>query len=434
MNGKHYIGNKAQSFEEYENITIDGIILRGNGETTYTRGDQDGFVLSINCPYASEIMADKLFALVNGKTYKGYRAGNAILDPMAELGDGVTVAGLYSVLAYRQVTFGPDHTSEISAPAESGLNHEYQYVGQTQREIDKNEEESKKDLEDAKKELEDYSDQAAKDAAQDAVNSQTDEDILAKLTDNGRRKGIFIQDDELYVSANAILTGILNAERVAIAGTYGSIVQGKGETIVNGEMVPTDGIVIYGPLGDKGPYLIVTTDGVRIESADGAANLFVAGTHVTTKGESLRVENTISMRTADADIYYRVLSMVLDNPSKFVVGNSNLNLQFTAKERIRLQAPEVLMDGAVALLDGEPFNSGSTSWEDNHSLYIIMGAPNSSTTSLVVPSAAITSTRESYLLSDEDSYRSFYLERSGNLITLTIRSGQGNITGIYGLL
>ena len=124
MNGKHYIGKKAQSFEKYEWITIDGIILYGDGDKQYARGDQNGFVLSITCPYASEQMADNLFSSLKGKTYKGYRARNAILDPLAELGDGITIDDIYSLLAYRRVNFGPEHMSEIAAPSESTLNQE----------------------------------------------------------------------------------------------------------------------------------------------------------------------------------------------------------------------------------------------------------------------------------------------------------------------
>lgn len=140
MNGKHYVGKKAQSFEQYEDVVIEGVLVQNKDGVQFKAGNQDGYVLDINCPYGNQQMADDLFSMVGGKTYRGYRAVNAILDPHAELGDGITINGVYSMLAYRRVNFGPNHASEIAAPGESTLNHEYNYINPTQREIDKNKE------------------------------------------------------------------------------------------------------------------------------------------------------------------------------------------------------------------------------------------------------------------------------------------------------
>lgn len=138
MNGKHYVGKKAQSFEQYEDVVVEGVLVQNNEGTQFKAGNQDGYVLSINCPYASQEMADDLFAKLGNKVYRGYRADKAVLDPQAELGDGITINGIYSMLAYRRVNFGPGHASEIAAPGESTLNHEYNYVSPTRREIEKN--------------------------------------------------------------------------------------------------------------------------------------------------------------------------------------------------------------------------------------------------------------------------------------------------------
>lgn len=137
MNGKHYVGKKAQTFEQYEDVKVDGIRIAASDGAQFTAGNLDGYVLDINCPYGTQQMADDLFSMLGGNVYRGYRATNAVLDPQAELGDGITINGIYSNLAYRRVAFGPSHVSEIAAPGESTLNHEYNYVSPTQREIDK---------------------------------------------------------------------------------------------------------------------------------------------------------------------------------------------------------------------------------------------------------------------------------------------------------
>ena len=62
MNGKHFIGKKAQSFEKYDDVVIEGVLLRGTGSVTFKAGNQDGYVLEINCPYATQQMANDLCA------------------------------------------------------------------------------------------------------------------------------------------------------------------------------------------------------------------------------------------------------------------------------------------------------------------------------------------------------------------------------------
>lgn len=138
MNGKHYVGTHASSITNYDTIgPITGIMLNVDGNNEYYQsGDfSRGYVLTINCPYGTqEIANDILFKLLNGM-YKGYRADGAILTPRAELGDGITVGDTYSVMAYRHVQFGPGHMSEIAAPGENEIDYEYQYKGTTQSTI-----------------------------------------------------------------------------------------------------------------------------------------------------------------------------------------------------------------------------------------------------------------------------------------------------------
>ncbi|MEZ3487316.1 MAG: hypothetical protein K1W22_12210 [Lachnospiraceae bacterium] len=60
-----------------------------------------------------------------------------------------------------------------------------------------------------------YIDQtAANTAASNAVNNQTQEDIFNKLTNNGKIKGIYMQNGELYMNATYINTGELSASRI----------------------------------------------------------------------------------------------------------------------------------------------------------------------------------------------------------------------------
>lgn len=136
MNEKHFVGSKVSSFERYDDIgPITGIALVVDDENEYQAGNQTGYVLEIECPYGTQTMANNILANVQGKTYKGFRATGVQLPASAELGDGVTANGVYSMLAYRDVKFGSGHRAEIAAPGENVLEHEYPYLNTTTQKI-----------------------------------------------------------------------------------------------------------------------------------------------------------------------------------------------------------------------------------------------------------------------------------------------------------
>lgn len=138
MNNKQYVGRRVSSVEVYDEIgPITGVALLLDEESEILAGDDTGYVLEVNCPYGTQEMADNILAKLAGRTYKGFRAQGAELDPTAELGDGLTVDGNYSMLAYRNVKFGPGHQSEIAAPGESALEHEFSYQSPSKRETNR---------------------------------------------------------------------------------------------------------------------------------------------------------------------------------------------------------------------------------------------------------------------------------------------------------
>ena len=135
MNGKYFVGRRVVSFEKFNpEAPVTGVRLLLDDENGFEAGDMDGNVWEMENPYATQAMADNILASLAGKTYTGFTASAAPLGPEAELGDGVTVNGLYSMLAYQNVTFGPGHMSEIAAPGDDEPEEEYKYVSQKQRE------------------------------------------------------------------------------------------------------------------------------------------------------------------------------------------------------------------------------------------------------------------------------------------------------------
>ena len=138
MNGKHYVGRDVRSLEHYDKIgPITGVSILIDEENEYVAGDMTGYVFETTCPYGTQAMANAMLDSLKGKVYNGFRATDAMLNVDAELGDGITIDGEYAMLAYQELTFGPKHTSEIAAPGESILEHEYPYVGSTQKTINR---------------------------------------------------------------------------------------------------------------------------------------------------------------------------------------------------------------------------------------------------------------------------------------------------------
>lgn len=129
MNNKFYIGKRITDFEQYNSIgPITGVDIIVSDNEFYASGDTSGYTLTVHCTYGTQIMADNLLLALYGKTYYGYRASGVPLPAEAELGDAIEVNGIRSVIAYQSLNFGPNHISEVSAPGDSELTHEYQYT------------------------------------------------------------------------------------------------------------------------------------------------------------------------------------------------------------------------------------------------------------------------------------------------------------------
>ena len=138
MNNKWFVGSNAISFQKYdETEPITGIVLWVDSENCFEVGNANGYVMEIDCPYGTAEMANNLLTQMNGKRYKGFNAEKAIISPLAEMGDSVTVNGVYSMLAYKNTVFGVRHTSQISAPGENEVEHEYSSDGYVTREFNR---------------------------------------------------------------------------------------------------------------------------------------------------------------------------------------------------------------------------------------------------------------------------------------------------------
>lgn len=92
-----------------------------------------GRTLEFTNPWATQAIADDVSAKINGYRYQPLTANQAMLDPAAELGDGVTVNGTSSGLFSQEEKFERRHLSTLQAPADEEIDHEYPYQSKVER-------------------------------------------------------------------------------------------------------------------------------------------------------------------------------------------------------------------------------------------------------------------------------------------------------------
>ena len=113
-------------------------LLNDNGNVVGVSGSDTGRTLTALQPDGTNAMAAAILAKVSGYKHVGYEGSQALLDPAVELGDAVTVDGLYVPLIALDMTFDPLLAPDISAPDADELDDEYPYKSPTQRQIERN--------------------------------------------------------------------------------------------------------------------------------------------------------------------------------------------------------------------------------------------------------------------------------------------------------
>lgn len=138
MSDSVFVGTKAGGLETSPQFEpISKIILLVDSENYYEAGNDTGRTLEITCPYGTQAMANNLLSSLGGYAYQPATASDALIDPAAELGDAVTVGGVYTVLAQMDTTFDSLMTADIGAPGQEEIESEYPYVSQQQSDINR---------------------------------------------------------------------------------------------------------------------------------------------------------------------------------------------------------------------------------------------------------------------------------------------------------
>lgn len=220
MNGSVYVGQKALSLTEYEKTApISGVILWVDDENCYEAGDETGTVIEQDCPYATQEMANNLLATLQGYSYQGLEANGAKVSPVAELGDGLTIGGLYTQLAYQNIRFSTGEVMDVSAPGSNETLHEYKTEGETTKQFNHQIAETR------------------------SIISKTSEEILLQVENEleGLSSSFSVQLDSITGRIDG-LDGEFAELSLTLDGL--TVTDSTGKTVINGSMVQTSNLYV----------------------------------------------------------------------------------------------------------------------------------------------------------------------------------------------
>lgn len=128
MSEKYYVGaDLVTSSNNGKYKPVSRITLAVDEKKVITAGDDTGFEIYAACPHATQQMANDLLLKLKGYVYQSFDAGEANLNPSAELGDGITAGGIYGIIS-KNDDDGSGYVG-VSAPGRAELEDEYPIDG-----------------------------------------------------------------------------------------------------------------------------------------------------------------------------------------------------------------------------------------------------------------------------------------------------------------
>lgn len=116
--------------------TYSKVILNIDDETQASSGSGSGRTLELDNPlFGSQAVAAKMLQRLRGYQYQPYSAQGALVDPAAEMGDAISVNDVYGGIYTRERNFSRLMITDVSAPNDEEINHEYKYETPTERKL-----------------------------------------------------------------------------------------------------------------------------------------------------------------------------------------------------------------------------------------------------------------------------------------------------------
>lgn len=210
MSEKYYVGGDITSFSDNGRYKpISRVTLLADDENSLTAGDDTGMEIVASCPHATQPMVNALLQTMKGYQYQAYEAGAANIDPSAELGDGVTVGGIYSPLS--KISDDGRGYAGISSPGEAEMEDEYPAEGYITQEFNRKIAETRSTITKTSEEI--MLKVEGIDGKYTEVKTTLDGLTVTDASGTTKINGSSIKTDNLYVAA-ANITGTLTADQI----------------------------------------------------------------------------------------------------------------------------------------------------------------------------------------------------------------------------
>lgn len=210
MSEKYYVGGDVTSFSDNGKYKpISRVTLLVDDENSLTAGDDTGMEVIASCPHATQPMVNALLQTMKGYQYQAYEAGAANIDPAAELGDGVTVGGIYSPLS--KLSDDGRGYAGISSPGEAEMEDEYPSGGYIAQEFNRKIAETRSIITKTSEAI--MLKVEGIDGKYTEVKTTLDGLTVTDASGTTKINGSSIKTDNLYVDA-ANITGTLTADKI----------------------------------------------------------------------------------------------------------------------------------------------------------------------------------------------------------------------------
>ncbi|MBR2132910.1 MAG: tail fiber domain-containing protein [Oscillospiraceae bacterium] len=124
--GKVFVGRRCASISRPLPLRpVSKVVMWIDNDNCIEVGDETGRTVELYCPYGTDSIAQYALSSLRGYDYRPFEAEDALVDPAAELGDGITVGGMYSFIGVLDFTFDRLLSSDVSAPGGAEIAPEF---------------------------------------------------------------------------------------------------------------------------------------------------------------------------------------------------------------------------------------------------------------------------------------------------------------------
>lgn len=246
------------------------VVIHIDDDTYVEAGDDSGRTLEMTNPFGSQSLANQILAKVRGYQYKPYQADGALLDPAAEMGDAIATGDVYGGIYTRDKQFGRLMKTDISAPHDEEIDHEYHYESAFERKY-------KREMTETKAELTIHATEiAAKVSADTSENRQS---FGWKLTSDSWE--VFANNQTVLKATSSGLE--VSGKITATSGTIGGF--NIGSNAIYNNLSSFGGSQTYG--------VYIGTNGIQL------GQNFKVDTGGTVTASSMKLKGTITFLNAD---------------------------------------------------------------------------------------------------------------------------------------